>query len=62
VIPITHALDAMRMALLEGLSMREVSGKLLILTGFVVVLLPLSLAIFSWALRRARLEGTLSFY
>jgi hypothetical protein len=48
--------------LLEGLSMREVSGKLLILTGFVVVLLPLSLAIFSWALRRARLEGTLSFY
>jgi ABC-2 type transport system permease protein len=61
-IPITHALDAMRMALIEGLSLREISGKLLILTGFVAVMLPLSLAVFSWALRRARLEGTLSFY
>jgi len=35
---------------------------LLILTAFVAVMLPLGLAIFSWALRRARLEGTLSFY
>jgi len=61
-IPITHALDAMRMALIEGLSVREISGKLLILTAFVAVMLPLGLAIFSWALRRARLEGTLSFY
>jgi ABC-2 type transport system permease protein len=61
-IPITHALDAMRMALLQGVSMRELAGKLGILTLFVAVLLPASLAVFSWALRRARQEGTLSFY
>jgi ABC-2 type transport system permease protein len=61
-IPITHALDAMRMALLEGLSMPQLLGKLGILAAFVAFLLPFSLWVFSWALRRARQEGTLSFY
>ena len=29
---------------------------------FAIVLVPSSLAFFSWTLRRARIEGTLSFY
>ena len=61
-IPITHSLDAMRMTLLEGLSLGQITAKLAILTAFVVVLLPASLAFFSWTLRRARVQGTLSFY
>jgi hypothetical protein len=35
---------------------------LAILTGFVVVLLPLSLGGLALSLRRARQNGTLSFY
>jgi len=62
IIPITHSLDAMRMSLLEGLSLSQITTKLAILTAFVAVLLPASLAFFSWTLRRARVQGTLSFY
>jgi len=36
--------------------------EILILALFSIVLLPSSLAIFSYTLRRARLQGTLSFY
>jgi ABC-2 type transport system permease protein len=61
-IPITHSLDGMRMTLLEGLSLTQITGKLMILVAFAVVLLPTSLAFFSWTLRRARQQGTLSFY
>ena len=62
VIPITHSLDGMRMALLEGLSLSQIAGKLAILVGFVAILLPASVAFFSWTLHRARQQGTLSFY
>jgi ABC-2 type transport system permease protein len=61
-IPITHSLEGMRLALLEGASLRSVAYELLILSAFAVVLFPASLLFFSWTLRRARMEGTLSFY
>jgi ABC-2 type transport system permease protein len=61
-IPITHSLEGMRLALLEDASLRGVGHELLILAGFALVLVPCSLVVFSWTLRRARLEGTLSFY
>jgi ABC-2 type transport system permease protein len=61
-IPITHSLEGMRLALLEGASFRRVSHELIILTVFAIVLVPASLLFFSWTLRRARIEGTLSFY
>lgn len=60
-LPLTHALNGMRLALLER------PGQLLItevevLVLFSAVLLPASLWFFSWTLRRARQYGTLSFY
>lgn len=60
-LPLTHALSGMRLALLER------PGKLLIteveiLVLFSAVLLPASLWFFAWTLRRARQCGTLSFY
>jgi ABC-2 type transport system permease protein len=61
-IPITHSLAGMRLALLEGASLSGVAHELTILAGFALVLVPFSLLVFSWTLRRARLEGTLSFY
>jgi hypothetical protein len=38
------------------------AGEIGILALFSLVLLPFSLMVFSYTLRRARLEGTLSFY
>ncbi|HEY7096884.1 MAG TPA: ABC transporter permease [Terriglobales bacterium] len=61
-IPLTHSLNAMRMALLDGVSLWELRGEIGILTTFAGVLLPLSILLFSQALKRARLEGTLSSY
>jgi len=61
-IPITHSLEGMRLALLEGASLSGVGRELMILAIFALVLVPLSLLVFSWTLRRARLAGTLSFY
>lgn len=61
-IPIAHSLEGMRLALLEGASLARVGGEIAILAGFAALLLPASLLAFSWTLRRARLQGTLSFY
>jgi ABC-2 type transport system permease protein len=61
-IPITHSLNGMRMALLEGASLPALTREIIILSLFSVILLPLSVALFSRALRDARLAGTLSFY
>jgi len=61
-IPITHSLQGMRRALLEGASLRMIWHELVILAIFAAILVPFSLVFFSWTLRRARLEGTLSFY
>lgn len=60
-LPVTHALTAMRVAVLEGPSpvlQREIDVLLL----FTLLLVPLSIAFFSWTVRRARQCGTLSFY
>jgi len=58
--PITYTLDAMRAALLDGASFRQIAGVLLILLLFGAVLLPSSVVTFSWALRRTKITGTLS--
>lgn len=61
-IPITHSLDGMRMALLQATNWSALAGEIGILALFSLLLLPFSLMIFSYTLRRARLQGTLSFY
>lgn len=61
-IPITHSLNGMRSALLEGADFSALGHEIAVLAMFSLVLLPLSLLIFSYTLRRARREGTLSFY
>ncbi len=61
-VPITHSLNAFRGSLLRGAGFRELREPLAVLAGYVIVLLPLSFAVFSHILRRARKQGTLSLY
>ena len=61
-VPLTYAIDGMRKALLEGQSVATMSSTLAILAAFAAILLPLALAGLSLSLRRARQNGTLSFY
>jgi ABC-2 type transport system permease protein len=57
--PVTYALDAMRAALLGGAGLQAVWRPLLVLLLFAAVLLPVSTAVFAWALRRTKTTGTL---
>jgi ABC-2 type transport system permease protein len=61
-IPVTHCLNALRLSIFQGGEIAALSHEIGILVLFSIVLLPLSLLVFSYALRRARLHGTLSFY
>jgi ABC-2 type transport system permease protein len=61
-LPLTHAIDGMRGALLEGRSIAAMAPTLTVLVLFAAVLLPLALGALSLSLRRARQGGTLSFY
>jgi len=60
-IPMTHALTAMRLALLSGGFPVGLLKETALLAAFAVVLLPASLVAFEKALRRARLSGSLSY-
>jgi ABC-2 type transport system permease protein len=61
-IPITHSLTGMRGALLLGKSMHDLAPEILWLSAAVLLLVPTSLGMFSWVLRRGRQQGTLSAY
>jgi ABC-2 type transport system permease protein len=60
VIPVTYSLQGMRAALLSGAGWRELWPSIAALLIFAVVLIPLSFAIFAWALRRTKITGTLT--
>jgi ABC-2 type transport system permease protein len=61
-LPITYAIDGMRRALLEGQSIAAMAPTLAALAAFGAILLPIALGALSLSLRRARQNGTLSFY
>jgi ABC-2 type transport system permease protein len=61
-LPITHALEAMRQILLNGATLGSVYDKALILLLFAGILLPLGLAAFGYGLKLARKEGSLAHY
>jgi ABC-2 type transport system permease protein len=58
--PVTYALDGMRIALLGNSGFSALLSPLAVLLGFAVILLPFSVLIFSWALRRTKMNGTLT--
>lgn len=58
--PLKHALDAFRAAFLDGASLSEASNDMLVLAGFAIVLLPVSVVALELGLRRARRVGGLA--
>jgi ABC-2 type transport system permease protein len=58
--PVTYALDAMRASLLGGANVAALWRPLGILLFFAAVLLPLSMSVFAWSLRRTKITGTLT--
>jgi len=61
-IPMTYSLEGMRAAILGHATIRELAPSLAGLGIFAAVFLPISFAIFSWALRRTKVAGTLTHF
>lgn len=61
-LPLTYALDAMRLAMLKGSSLYELRFDILALLGFTIVLTPLAFLVFRKALKRAKMDGSLIQY
>jgi ABC-2 type transport system permease protein len=61
-LPLTHALHALRGAFLVGVGPAALSRHLVALAIFAVVLIPVGAATFAYALRRARVDGSLTHY
>ena len=61
-LPITYALHALRSALLRGSRFSELLPDMFALVLFAAILLPLGVAAFRFAVRRARQEGSLVQY
>lgn len=61
-IPVTYSLEGMRAALLGHAAMRELWPSLAGLLAFAAILLPVSFVVFSWALRRTKITGTLTHF
>jgi ABC-2 type transport system permease protein len=61
-LPITYALRAIRLALLAGAGWNVLLPDLAVLLTFCLVLLPLSLLAFRYAVERARADGSLTHF
>ena len=61
-LPVSYASRGMRLALLEGVGFEVLKLDLLALLAFGVVLVPLSLATFRYAVGRAKVDGSLAQY
>jgi ABC-2 type transport system permease protein len=61
-LPLTHALAVLRGALLVGAGLGELRSSLLALLVFAGALGPVGAGMFAFALRRARIDGSLSHY
>lgn len=61
-LPFTHALEGMRRAIQTGASVTDLAQTFMVLAAFVVVLMPLSWALFAHAVRSTRISGSLGHY
>src|SRR5690349_13211058 len=62
ILPFTHSLTGMRIAVTEGMNLSALMREIWMLAIFAAVLLPLGVMFFSWTVQRARQSGSLSFY
>lgn len=61
-LPITHSLEITRRALIRGVSLRELAPGLCVLILFTITLLPLSLIIFNLSVKKAKSDGSLTYF
>jgi ABC-2 type transport system permease protein len=61
-LPITYAIRGMQLAVYKGATIAQLYKEILFLLFFSVVLLPLSVSTFRYALKKTRKDGTLSQY
>jgi ABC-2 type transport system permease protein len=61
-LPWTHALRAVRLAVLQGYGLGALQKELVVLLGFAAVLVPVSIAVFRRALHYAKTSGTIHTY
>jgi ABC-2 type transport system permease protein len=61
-LPLTHTLAVLRGALLIGASPAALADSFVALVIFAGLLTPVGVAVFAYALRRARIDGSLSHY
>lgn len=59
-LPATYSFDALRCTMLQSASLADVGTDLLALIGFTIVLLPLGLFAFRYAVQWAKTDGSLS--
>lgn len=62
IIPITYSLDALRLSILQGYSINMLSHQVIILAIMSIILLPMSLVFFEWAVENGKRNGTLMQY
>lgn len=61
-IPVTYSLEGMRAAILGHAATRDLLPSIAGLLVFAAIFLPISFAIFSWAVRRTKITGTLTHF
>jgi len=61
-LPATYSFDALRRTMLQGASLADVGQDLLALGEFTLVLLPIGLIALRYAVRWAKMDGSLSQY
>ena len=62
VIPITYSLEALRLSILQGYTISMLSKQLIILLCIALLVFPLSLKFFEWAVEKGKRQGTLMQY
>ena len=60
--PITYAIHGLQLAIYQGIPVSELTHELWVLGAFCLVLVPLSLFSWDWALHRAKEDGSLSLH
>lgn len=61
-LPITHSLKGLRGALLAGESWSALAPNLIALVLFTLILMPIGILIFRYAIRKAKIDGSLVHY
>ncbi|MEE9193163.1 MAG: ABC transporter permease [Thermodesulfobacteriota bacterium] len=61
-LPITYSLEGMRLALLKGYTLRALLPSIIPLLIFTIIMLPVSMWVFKYAVKRAKVDGSLIKY